>query len=91
MQDFSRWALDASQHANGDSKQDYYLGVIMGIRDAKSHTKTSLDELDPLFHKGYIDSRVLINKVLQLGKAPEGSFEEILALPQSTPVRPPNS
>lgn len=88
MQEFAKWALAASSDSDQSTKQNFYLGVIMGIRDARTHRRTEPGELDPVFHGGYVASRVLINKVLVLGGAPEGGFDYLLSLPESATLRP---
>lgn len=87
MLEFARWSQVAwKEHDEVNDHGDYYLGVIMGIRDAKSHRRGGVAGLEDEVGQGYQDARLLINKVLQLGDAPEGDFYELLAKPYSEPL-----
>jgi hypothetical protein len=66
------------------------LGVIAGIADARRHAQQDLNVLEVEMGQGYVDARVLINKVLELGDAPEGDFYELLGLPYSAPLHARN-
>lgn len=89
LQEFADWAQVAwKEHDEENDHSEYYLGVIMGIRDARSHMTGPLDGMNELTRQGYEDSRVLINKVIKLGDCPEGDIYDLLSLPYSEPLQP---
>ena len=77
--DFASWAQVAwREHDEVGDHPEYYLGIIMGIRDAMHHTRLTGGFSDPETEQGYVDARVLIDNVLKAGDAPERDFYDLL-------------
>ena len=77
--DFASWAQVAwREHDEVGDHPEYYLGIIMGIRDAMHHTRLTGGFSDPETEQGYVDARVLIDNVLKAGDAPEHDFYDLL-------------
>jgi hypothetical protein len=81
---FARWAQETWKLHEHDQESDYYLGVILGITAARSHSQSPPPKRDGRtdkgYYEGYRDARTLINKALKFGDAPPGTYAELLAL-----------
>ncbi|MGA9076761.1 MAG: hypothetical protein WB383_00265 [Acidimicrobiales bacterium] len=79
------WSLrETKLHADGSPEYEYAMGVLMAVMDAtypgpSNQTSDTLAKLPRFQYEGYINARLLIDKVLALGDAPTGTYEELLA------------
>jgi hypothetical protein len=87
--EFARWADAAwKEHEEADDHASYYFGVILGVSDAQHGARRDVKSMETESGQGYVDARVLINKVLKLGDAPEGDFYILLGMDSSEPIFP---
>jgi hypothetical protein len=81
MEGLERWAIDQLKTYDTDTdKGMFLLGVVAGVRAAQDRLPYPLkDKISPMMRLGYTDTRMLIDRALRDGEAPEGDYANLFA------------